>query len=120
MLKKRKNIDDVSKGHMNSGLLLYVIKDTVSQDIGPLFEAISDDVACRKIAHEFADMPPVMVNDYELHCIGYINRIDGQAQLYSEDARIVDFKPLWHVLQGIKKAKADKVEKKALEAANEV
>jgi len=119
MIKKRKTAKDLIEGSQESTMLIYTIKDTVSQDIGPLFESVSDDVACRKIAHDLSSMPPSLVNDYELYCIGYVKRGAGEVKLQYEEARIVDFRPLWHVLQGIRKAQDEKANKKALEAVNE-
>lgn len=56
---------------------LYVIYDTIAEDSGPVFEAVNDGVARRyydKLCAENMQDPVFKANDYQLICVGIIDK----------------------------------------------
>jgi len=51
---------------------LFVIKDTVAEDIGPIFQAKNEKVAVREFRRMFLDNPHLM--DFQLWRVGYLTK----------------------------------------------
>jgi len=53
---------------------LYVCRDIIADDCGPVFQAKNDAVALRSFRQLTKDT--VNPDEYELHCVGYIDQND--------------------------------------------
>ena len=59
-------------------MFLYVVRDVVAEQCGPVFEAVNDAVAMRQYRAIVKDCDPA---EYQLIRIGRVDRANGQAQL---------------------------------------
>lgn len=50
---------------------LYVVRDIVADDYGPIFEAVNDLVADRSFKQILRNA--AYPNDFELHCLGFLD-----------------------------------------------
>lgn len=62
---------------MERKAFLYSVKDTLAQDFGPLFEAVSHPVALRATKQMLRTVDESSRNDYVLFCVGDYNIVDG-------------------------------------------
>lgn len=58
---------------------LYVVRDIVADQSGPVFEAVNDGVAARQYRAIVKDAENPA--DYQLLCIGRVDRSTGQAEI---------------------------------------
>lgn len=71
---------------------LYVIRDKVADDDGPIFEAPNDAVAYRSYVSLMSKVHDA--SDFELRCVGFYDADDHAVAHYrttDDPARIVDF-----------------------------
>jgi uncharacterized protein YehS (DUF1456 family) len=52
---------------------MYVVYDRVAKESGPVFEAKNDDVALRKLRHEFESAKVDIQDDMKLYRVGIID-----------------------------------------------
>lgn len=55
---------------------LYVIRDKVAEECGPVFAAVNDGIAFRQYRHLLSGCPDIM--DYQLQCVGAYDTVMGE------------------------------------------
>lgn len=68
-------------------MYIYTLYDTVSEEAGPLFEAVNDATAARSAAYVLKNVE--VPDDYKLICVGKVER-SGQTVLLTSDDREIN------------------------------
>ena len=55
---------------------LYVIRDNVAEECGPVFAAVNDGIACRQYKQLLSGCPDIM--DYQLQHVGMYDTVKGE------------------------------------------
>lgn len=66
---------------------LYAVYDKVSEEFGPVFQCVNDQVADRAFKQMLKDA--FDINDYSLKCLGHYDSEDGSIELVQvSDVRV--------------------------------
>ena len=60
---------------------LYVIRDKVAEECGPVFAAVNDGIACRQYRQLLSGCPDIM--DYQLQKVGDYDTVTGEVVGYA-------------------------------------
>lgn len=82
---------------MENEINLYTVYDSVTETAGPLFEQPNDQSAIRATVTMMirSEMRPDQIDDYQLFCVGKINRKTMEIVSYPITEKGIDYESLF-------------------------